>query len=526
MPALPEAVSRREPKRRRILKRRAYMTQKRKKGIWPSLVPFVVFSIVFLFALECNSNPGTLSEEPSKAPAQTQPAPEQKFILELSKAFEGASSLVSPSVVSIYAEEVVVTKTQFGMPDDALKNFFGEDFFKRFFGPQEPQRQTVRSLGSGVIVTKDGYILTNNHVVAKAQKLSVVLNDKRTFRAKVVGADPPTDVAVVKIEAEDLPAATLGDSNMVRVGQWVLAVGNPFQLTSTVTAGIISAKGRSSVGLADYGDFIQTDASINPGNSGGALSDLDGNVIAINTAILSQSGGNIGIGFAIPINMAKQVMSELIAKGKVVRGYLDLYPQDITADLAKALELSSTQGALVANVPPGGPADKAGIKPGDVITSFNGEKITDSTQLRNLVAQTTPGTRAKITLLRDGKEMEVTAALSERPLTEETGAAGQEQARPFSHQRLGLSVQTLTPDIAQQLGYKGQSGVVVTEVTPGSNADDAGLQAGDLIKEVNRTPVRTAADFEREIKSMKSGEIAAFLVQRGQGSIYITIKIP
>jgi serine protease Do len=502
------------------------MIPKKKKGIWTNLVPFVVFSVVFLFALECNSNPGTLSEEPSKAPAQTQSAnPEQKFIQELSKAFESASSLVSSSVVSIYAEEVVITKTQFGMPDDALKNFFGEDFFKRFFGPQEPQRQTVRSLGSGVIVTKDGYILTNNHVVAKAQKLSVVLHDKRTFRAKVVGADPPTDVAVVKIEAEDLPAATLGDSERVRVGQWVLAVGNPFQLTSTVTAGIISAKGRSSVGLADYGDFIQTDASINPGNSGGALSDLDGNVIAINTAILSQSGGNIGIGFAIPINMARQVMSELIAKGKVVRGYMDLYPQDVTTDLAKALKLSSTQGALVASVPPGGPADKAGIKPGDVITSFNGEKITDSTQLRNLVAQTTPGTRAKIMLLRDGKEMEVTAVLAERPSTEESGAAP-EQARPFSHQRLGLSVQTLTPDIAQQLGYKGESGVVVTEVTPGSNADDAGLKAGDLIKEVNRTTVRTAADFEREIRKLKSGEIAALLVQRGQGSIFITIKIP
>jgi serine protease Do len=513
------------------LKRRSNMAQKRKKRFLPGLIPIIVFSVVLLFAQECNSNPESYSASTSKSTAQPQPQntaqkPDQTFITELSRAFEAASGVVSPSVVSIYAEEVVVTQSQSGLPDDALKNFFGEDFFKRFFGPSQPQTQTVRSLGSGVIVNSDGYILTNNHVVAKAQKLSVVLNDKRTYKATVIGTDPPTDVAVVKIDAQNLPVASLGNSDMVRVGQWVLAVGNPFQLTSTVTAGIISARGRSSVGLADYGDFIQTDASINPGNSGGALADLDGNVIAINTAILSQSGGNIGIGFAIPINMARQVMDQLIEKGKVVRGYLSLYPQDIDQDLARALDLSSTEGAIVASVPPGGPADKAGIKAGDVIISFDGKKITDSTQLRNLVAQTAPGTRVKIGLLRDGKEMEVNAVLAERPPSQESTEGQQEQPGQSSHQNLGLQIQTLTPSIAQQLGYTGESGAVVTQVTPGSVAEDAGLRAGDLVKEVNHTSIRSASDFSKIIRGMKSGDVAALLVQRGQGSFFTTITIP
>jgi serine protease Do len=503
------------------------MTRTRNGGFFYRLVPLAAFSVFFLISLQCNSNPRSFSEDTSKTPVNFSAGPqEQDFIRQLSQAFENASAQVSPAVVSIYAEEVVVTDNQSGLPDEAFKDFFGQDFFKRFFGvPEQPQKQTIRSLGSGVIVTKDGYILTNNHVVAKADKLSVVLGDKRTFKAKVIGADPPTDVAVVKIDAVNLPLATLGDSDSVKVGEWVLAVGNPFQLTRTVTAGIISAKGRSSVGLATYEDFIQTDASINPGNSGGALADLDGHVIAINTAIASPSGGNIGIGFAIPINMAKQVMAELISKGRIVRGYLDLVPQDIDEDLAKALKLKSTEGALVANVPPGGPADKAGIKQGDVIIALDGKKITDSTQMRNMVAQMQPGTPVKITLLRDGREMQLTAVLTERPNPPQAKAPRAQQPRESTSQRLGLSVQTLTPDIAAQLGYKGQTGVIVADVVPGSSADDAGLQRGDLIKEVNRTEVRTVRDFDKQVSGLKRGDVAALLVQRGQASFFTTIKI-
>jgi serine protease Do len=367
--------------------------------------------------------------------------------------------------------------------------------------------------------------LTNNHVVEKADKLSVVIGDKKKFSAKVIGADPPTDVAVIKIDVENLPAAMLGDSDKVKVGQWVIAVGNPFQLMHTVTAGIISAKGRSSVGLADYEDFIQTDASINPGNSGGALADLEGHVIGINTAIASPSGGNIGIGFAIPINMAKQVMAELMSKGKIKRGYLDLNPQDIDEDLAKALKLKSTEGALVANVSPGGPAYKAGIKQGDVIVGFDGKSINGSTELRNMVAQLAPGTPAKITLLRNGRETQVTAILGERPKAQAGGAGREEEPQQATSQKLGLSVQTLTPDLAQQLGYKGEQGVIVADVVAGSAADDAGLQRGDLIKEVNRASVRTAKDFEDKIKNLKSGDAAALLVRRGQNSVFVAITI-
>lgn len=500
----------------------------RKKEIFFKTALFIPVFSVLIFALTCNSSPKSLSQDTPATPVQSSAGPQARALIQqFSDAFETASARVSRSVVSIFAEQVVQVQNPFGMPDDAFKDFFGEDFFKRFFGaPQsKEEKQTVRSLGSGVIVSNDGYILTNNHVVEKADKLSVIIGDKKTYKAKVIGADPPTDVAVIKIDTDNLPAASLGNSDEVKVGQWVIAVGNPFQLMHTVTAGIISAKGRSSVGLADYEDFIQTDASINPGNSGGALADLDGHVIGINTAIESPSGGNIGIGFSIPINMAKQVMAELMSKGKITRGYLDLNPQDIGEDLAKALKLRSTEGALVAHVTPGGPADKAGIKQGDVIIALNGQKIKDSAQLRNLVAQLEPGTSAKITLLRDGREKQVTTVLGERPKTQAKGTPREEHPKETMSKKLGLSVQTLTPDIAQQLGYKGEQGVVVTDIIPGSAADEASLQSGDLIKEVNRAAVRTVNDFERAVRGLKNADVAALLVRRGQNTLYMAVTI-
>jgi serine protease Do len=305
----------------------------------------------------------------------------------------------------------------------------------------------------------------------------------------------------------------------------VIAVGNPFQLMHTVTAGIISAKGRSMVGLADFEDFIQTDASINPGNSGGALADLEGNVIAINTAITSPTGGSIGIGFAIPINMARQVMDQLIAKGKVIRGYLGVTLQGIDEALAKALKLKSTEGAIVSMVVPNGPAAKAGIKQGDIIIEYNGQNISDSTQLRNIAAQSKPGTQAKLGLLREGAKMEITVELGERPNERTAGSQEKEQPEEQPTKKVGLTVQTLTPDIAQQLGYDNDHGVVISDVTSGSPADEAGLQRGDLIKQVNRVDIRTVQDFNREMRKIPKGSSVALLVRRGQLTSYVAIQV-
>ena len=504
---------------------------KNPKIIWAYLIIFFIIG----FAAGAWLAPGiglsrtaaAVQKETSKTTEPQKTAPQQQMMDDISRLFEQSALRVSPSVVAITAEQVVQAQSPFGMPDEAFKDFFGEDFFKHFFGqtPQE-QKRTVRSLGSGVIVSSDGYVLTNNHVVANADKLFVVIGDKQNFPAKVVGTDPQTDVAVVRIDAKDLPAAALGNSDAVNVGQWVIAIGNPFQLMHTVTAGIISAKGRSSVGLADYEDFFQTDASINPGNSGGALVDLSGNVIGINTAIASPSGGNIGIGFAIPINMAKQVMESLISKGKVVRGYIGVLPQDINENLAKALNLKSTAGVLVGDVTPKGPADQAGIKRGDVILSFDGKKVENATQLRLMIADTAPKASAKVSLLRQGKTIDVIITLAEKPKTPQEQAPEQEPPAGQTSEKLGLSLQELAPDIAGQLGYTKEKGALVADIAPGSPAEDAGLERGDLIKEVNRAPVQSVKDFEKAIKSYKGGDVVALLVRRGSATLFAGIKVP
>jgi len=454
-------------------------------------------------------------------------SPTQQMMDDISRVFEQSARTVSPSVVAITAEQVVQVQSPFGTPDGAFKDFFGEDFFKRFFEqPPQEQKRTVRSLGSGVIVSSDGHILTNNHVVADSDKLFVVIGDRQNYPAKVIGTDPQTDVAVVRIDAKDLPVATFGNSDTVSVGQWVIAIGNPFQLMHTVTAGIISAKGRSSVGLAEYEDFFQTDASINPGNSGGALADLNGNVVGINTAITSPSGGNIGIGFAIPINMAKKVMESLISKGKVIRGFIGITPQDIDENLAKAFDLKSTEGVLVGDVSPKSPADQAGVKRGDVILSINAEKVKNATQLRLMVAELPPGTRVKVSLLRRGQTQDVMVILAERPKTPQEKSPQQEQPEERQSGKLGLALQDLTPDIAGQLGYENEKGALVADVAPGSPAEDAGLQRGDLIKEVNRQSVPSVKDFEKAIREFKGGDVVALLIRRGPTTLFAGIKIP
>ena len=444
---------------------------------------------------------------------------------EFSDAFEAAAAKISPSVVPIFAEEVKTVQNPFYSPENPFEQFFGKGFFQGMFG-QPNQKETIHSLGSGVIITSDGYILTNNHVVQGANKLTVVLSDKSKHAAKVIGTDPQTDIAVIKIDVNDLPAATLGNSDNLKIGQWVIADGNPFELMHTVTAGIISATGRTSIGLAAYEDFIQTDASINPGNSGGALADLDGNVIGINTAISTPSGGNVGIGFAIPINMAKKVMDQLIKHGSISRGYLALIPQDITSDLAKALNLKNTEGVLVGDVVKDGPADKAGIKTGDIILKFGDHDITSSVQLRNLVAETEPNTVVKVTILRDNNKKELDVKLGTRPnkITPNNNT-NEESGSNYSNSKLGLSVQTLTSDIAKKLGYSNEHGVVVTNIVPGSPAEEAGMQVKDLIKEVNKNKIDSVSEFEDIISKTNLGNPIAFLIQRGSESFFLTINI-
>jgi len=456
--------------------------------------------------------------------AQKTPAPSsdaRALATQLSDLFESASNAVGPSVVPIFAEQ----SEEVGMGNsDQLRQFFGDDFFHRFFGVPDnggQWKQTVHSMGSGVIVSSDGYILTNNHVVSGAQKLTVALDDGKKVPAKIIGTDPQTDVAVIKIDEKNLPVAQLGNSDDVRVGQWVIAVGNPFQLLHSVTAGIISATGRSSVGLATYEDFIQTDASINPGNSGGALADLDGKVIGINTAITSPSGASAGIGFAIPINMARHVMDALIDKGKVSRGYLALVPQDVSPDLAKAMGTKETGGALVGDVMSNGPADKAGVKRGDIITEFNGQKVKDSTDLRKQVAEAAPNSKVDMEVLRDGHSKKLTVTLGERPANPGAEAPAESQDNDIG-KGLGLGLQDLTPDVARQLGYQNASGVLVAQVAPGSPAEDAGLRRGDLIEEVDHKPVTSASELASAIKKSGKKDLL-LLVRRGSTTFFSAI---
>jgi serine protease Do len=392
------------------------------------------------------------------------------------------------------------------------------DQFRRFFG-QHPHEYKQHGLGSGVIVSSDGYILTNNHVAGHADEIHVRLLDKREFTAKVVGKDPKTDLALIKIDTKQpLPVAPLGDSKDAQVGDWVVAIGSPFGFNSTVTAGIISAKGRALGG--NYDDFIQTDASINPGNSGGPLFNTKGQVIGINTAIYSSTGSNAGIGFAIPIDIAKQVMAQLKEHGKVVRGWLGVEIQEVTPDLAQSFNLPKPEGALVANVEKDGPALKAGIQRGDIIVKFNGTAVQDEHQLPELVAQTPIGKTVPIELIRNGKHVTIQVKVAE--LKEEQLASAKSEE---SGSNWGLQVQSLTPEIANQLNLNITKGVVVRGVTPDSPAADAGIQQGDVVLEVNHTKVGSVDDFLSAARQAKKSKASALLlVQRGNATMYTVIK--
>ncbi len=389
--------------------------------------------------------------------------------------------------------------------------------FERFFGPLPRRPFKQRSLGSGFIINRDGYILTNNHVIENADEIVVRTVDEKEYKAKVVGRDSKTDIAVIKIDdAKDLTTVTMGNSDDLRVGEWVMAIGNPFGLEHTVTAGIVSAKGRF-IGQGSYDNFIQTDAAINPGNSGGPLINLKGEVVGINTAIFSRSGGNIGIGFAIPVNVAKDLLPELEEKGKVTRGWLGVMIQRVTPDIAESLGLPAPKGALVADVMKDGPAQAAGLKVGDVIVEFDGHAIKESTELPMLVARTAVGKTVTLKVVRDKGTQSFSLKIGELKEEETAVAGGKEES-------FGLTVQPLTPEIAESLGLgEDVKGVVVSSVAPGSSADEAGMRRGDVILEVNREPVKDLSSYRKALKASK-GKSVLFLVRRGENTIFMALK--
>jgi serine protease Do len=402
---------------------------------------------------------------------------------------------LKPTVVNISTTKLVRSPLDDFFRGRDFPDFFGDEFFKRFFGDQHPREFRQKSLGSGFIIDKEGYILTNNHVVEKAEKIKVKLSDNKEYDAQVVGTDPKTDLALIKIKAAaGLPVAHLGDSDRLEVGEWVVAIGNPFGLEQTVTAGIISAKGRV-IGAGPYDDFLQTDASINPGNSGGPLFNLRGEVVGINTAIVA---GGQGIGFAIPVNMAKALLPQL-KKGKVVYGYLGVYIQDITPELAASFGLKEPKGVLVSDVIADSPAQKAGVNKGDVILEYDGKQVEDKGQLTKMVGRTPIGKKVKLICLRDKEQKALWVTIAEVSEKQATAAA----PKPEETDRWGIKVQDITPDMAAHLGLTGTSGVVIAEVEPGSPADDENLQPGDVIIEIEHNQIKGLADFRKYVESYK-----------------------
>jgi serine protease Do len=428
---------------------------------------------------------------------------------------------VTPAVVTVRVEKrASVVPTQMPqLPDDPL---FREFFGRGFQGRQPPRAPRQAGLGSGVIVTADGYILTNNHVIDGASRVRVELTDKRTFDATVVGTDPATDLAVLKVDAQGLRTLPIGDSSRVSVGDVVLAVGNPLGVGQTVTMGIISAKGRST-GVSDgsYEDFLQTDAAINQGNSGGALVNLKGELVGINSQILTPTGGNIGLGFAIPSNMARQVMEQLRTDGKVSRSKLGVTIQTVTADIAASLKLTDVSGALVSGVEPGSPAARAGLRQGDVIVAVDGERLADNNALRNRIAGTKPGSKVAVEIVREGRSQTVHATLDAQAPDRRSASASPADS---DAQGFGLTVEPLTPDVARELGLGGpRDGVVIRDLNPDSAAAAAGLQPGDVVVQVNGNAVTSASELKSAL-NQASDRPALLLVARKGGDVFVTLK--
>ncbi len=435
--------------------------------------------------------------------------------------FIALADKLSPAVVNISTSQTIEAPQWFPGPfpdhfgeKDHLREFW-EDFIRHQFPHQERFQQG--SLGSGFIIDSDGHILTNNHVIRSAEKIVVKLSDGRTFEAKVVGRDPKTDIALIKIDADgNLTTVSLGDSDKLQVGEWILAIGSPFGLDTTVTAGIVSAKGRI-IGAGPYDDFIQTDASINPGNSGGPLINMRGQVVGVNTAIFSRSGGNIGIGFAIPINLVKELLPELKSKGKVVRGWLGIAIQRVTPSLAESLGLEPPRGALVSSVSADSPANRAGIKAGDVIVEFDDKTIERSDDLSRVVARTPVGKRVQVKIIRNKEQMNLSVSVGE--LKEGGVVASAEEEND-----LGLVVENVTPAVAQSLGLDRAEGVVVKGVRPGSAADEGGFRRGDVILEIDRKKIQSVSDFQRAMNEVKKDQVILILVDRGETTLFLTLR--
>lgn len=499
-----------------------------KKYVWVALTGFafglLLAGYVFVYLPEKHRTAGDVVSKPAAPELSTNlyasSAPEVRADLDFIK----ISEKVGPAVVKIVSEHKEKARQQ--GPDDQWPF---EDFWDRFFNRPAPRDEEYRSAvqGTGFFISPDGYVLTNNHIAENSVKNTVTILQGQDYDAKVIGTDPKTDLALLKIEARDLPFVELGDSAQVKVGEWVLAIGNPLGMEHTVTAGIVSAKGRqlgTGLNVPTYQDFIQTDAAINRGNSGGPLVNMKGEVIGINSNILSPTGGNIGIGFAIPSNIARNIVAQLKDKGKVTRGRLGVVMQNVNEGLRKQLNLKDRKGAVVTTVEPEGPAEKSGFKQYDVIVEVNSQPVEDANDLRFKIADIEPGKKATVRVIRDGKEMTLTPAIEEMDPESEKGQAAS------SEKDVGLSVSPMTPSLARRYGYRTTEGLLITEVRNYSEAAKAGLATGDIIIEVNRKKVASVREFESILKKTPSGEEIILLIRReGDGQVQdtiITLRVP
>ncbi|HTZ18782.1 MAG TPA: DegQ family serine endoprotease [Dissulfurispiraceae bacterium] len=458
----------------------------------------------------CNIFSVAAAEEPRISPEAVE------ILSKTGHAMAEVVAAVKPAVVNISSTRTI--KSQ-GMSHP----FFNDPMFRRFFGEEfggmeKPREYKQASLGSGVIVHTNGYILTNNHVVKDADEIKIKLSDKREFKGKVIGTDPKTDIAVIKIDAADLPVMKMGDSDKMMVGETVIAIGNPFGLSQTVTSGIVSATGRADVGITDYEDFIQTDAAINPGNSGGALVNVRGELIGINTAIFSTSGGYQGVGFAVPSNMANVVMESLVKNGKVVRGWLGVSIQPITPELAKQFGIKDDKGALIGDVVEEGPAEKAGLQRGDVIVEYDGKVVSDPTALRNMVAKTSPEKEVTVKVLREGKYQDLVVVIAELPVTL------QKTAKEFDNLLKGVKVQDITPEMRTKLNIPNRAtGVLITGIDEGSPSAGT-LNQGDLIIEINRKRIGSMKDYDAVVSQIKPDEDILLVIFRNGSAVYVTLS--
>ena len=486
------------------------------------LIVAVCTMSAFVQCTEVPGSPAPVAEATVRTAESAPPAVQASLVsLPSNDTFVKVSKEAMASVVNIASSRKIVKSEESQrspfFDDPLFRRFFGEEFERRF--EQQPRRRQEQGLGSGVIVRSDGYIVTNNHVVEQADELTVLFGDKRSYPAKLIGTDPKTDLAVIKVEAAGLPTLPWGDSNSLQVGEMVLAVGNPFGLNQTVTMGIISAVGRANVGIVDYENFIQTDAAINPGNSGGALVNLSGQLIGINTAIFSRTGGYMGIGFAIPSRMVKSVMESLIGHGKVIRGWLGVSIQELTHDLAEQFNVPDTAGALVGDVFTGSPAARAGVQRGDIIRNFNENPVKNPTHLRSLVAETPPNSGISMSVWRDGAEQKLSVDIGEMPKDVASLTSKSEEQSTGKHVLSGMSVETVPPGKTTD-----DRGVIITRVTPESAAARAGLRRGDILLEINREAMSTVADFDRVRSQLKETSSVLVLLKRGKGTTFLSIK--